>query len=70
MQRNSLQVQRNSLQLQEQKFLTSGVKLHLGGLGGKWTVASNNYSPLVGRWVGMGGEKGGEYSHKTEHYSD
>ena len=31
----SLQVQRNSLQLQEQNFLTSGEKLHLGGLGGK-----------------------------------
>ena len=28
------------------KFLTSEVKLHLGGLGGKWAVASDNYSPL------------------------
>ena len=28
-------MQRNSLQLQEQNFLTSGVKAHLGGLGGE-----------------------------------
>ena len=71
MQRISLHVQRNSLQLQEQKFLTSGVKLHLGGLGGKWAVASDSILPLfhsplipfspycqVGRWVY--GEKKGE----------
>ena len=28
-------------------FLTSGVNVHLGGLGGKWTVESDIYSPLV-----------------------
>ena len=29
------EIQRNSKKLQEQKFLTSGVKAHLGGVGGK-----------------------------------
>ena len=37
---------RNAKNLQEQNFLTSGVKAHLGGLGGKWAVASKIYSPL------------------------
>ena len=46
MQRISLHVQRNFMQLQEQKFLTSGVKAHLGGLGGKWAVASDNILPF------------------------
>ena len=27
----------------ERNFLTSGVKAHLGGLGGKWAVASDIY---------------------------
>ena len=61
----SLQVQRNSLQLQEQNFLTSGEKLHLGGLGGKWAVASDNYSPLISTlyispYMSGGWEKKGE----------
>ena len=68
-------MQRNSLQLQEQNFLTSGVKAHLGGLGGKWAVASNNilplYShyyilPLVGRWV-WGEKKGEKIDGKTSY---
>ena len=40
-------MQRNSLHVQEQKFLTSGVNAHLGGLGGKLTVASDSILPLI-----------------------
>ena len=58
---------RNAKNLQEQNFLTSGVKAHLGGLGGSEQshlttilplVPFIPFSPLFGRWVC--GEKKGE----------
>ena len=60
-------MQRNSLQLQDQNFLTSGVKLHLGGLGGSEQshltiilpfISPLYISPLYVRWIW--GKKKGE----------
>ena len=58
-------MQRNSLQLQEQNFLTSGVKAHLGGLGGSEQSHLTTILPLYSLYyilpfscqVGTGGER-------------
>ena len=64
-------MQRFRKKCKEQKFLTSGVKAHLGGLGGSEQSHLTIFSPLLHSphicQVGMGGEKGGESCNSNHH---